>query len=600
VNTEQLALTVTLGVIGCGLIGLIWSLMRRNRRRREAENRPIDVSLFNRSTSAAPLRSEPDRARPQAAGRSFAFRQRAGSAPADIVIQPNVPAISFLEDGTERDEPVETLTDVPYQTVPESEAVVEVSIPTVEPVLICTHYGAGFGSKVVLDDISLDIPARGITVLMGPAGTGKSTFLRSLAGLYAQNALYKCWGEVSYRDAPAAPGNQPLLVAQRIQLTQRSALESLTFHIRDQMEDASDEEKREWAIELLRRAGAEQIIPKLDTPFMELDALSQRIVTVLREAVAASGLLMIDEPTTGLSESDADILLTLLQTMAQSTALLIVLHNQKQARKISDKVVLLAGGYVQAQCSPDEFFSGASENPVVAQFVTTGSCAVPSPGMVAEMLAEDVPPPPPLTAAAMAAIKTEVRAALAPAPELAAERAAVKRYPGNSSGPRGFIWIEEGRLAATPMPGVSADMDYDLDLLKSVGITALISLTERDFPQDALARHSLTNLHMPIEDRKAPTPAEMDALVMRMRQMLDNGEVLAVHCLAGLGRTGTILAAYLVKEKGLSAQSALNQIRYFNRQFVQSDDQEDFLMEYEVQHEQSLLRGHASDSTRVQ
>jgi atypical dual specificity phosphatase len=136
-------------------------------------------------------------------------------------------------------------------------------------------------------------------------------------------------------------------------------------------------------------------------------------------------------------------------------------------------------------------------------------------------------------------------------------------------------------------------VDYDLDLLKNVGITALITLTEKDFPQEALARHGLTNLHLAIEDRKAPTAAEMDMLVMRMRQMLESGEVLAVHCLAGLGRTGTILAAYLVKEKGLSAQSALNQIRRFNRQFVQSDDQEDFLMEYEVQNEQTLLRGRA-------
>jgi atypical dual specificity phosphatase len=87
-------------------------------------------------------------------------------------------------------------------------------------------------------------------------------------------------------------------------------------------------------------------------------------------------------------------------------------------------------------------------------------------------------------------------------------------------------------------------------------------------------------------------------LVVRMRELVDAGKVLAVHCLAGLGRTGTILAAYLVKEKGLSAQVALNQIRRFNRQFVQSDDQEDFLVEYEVQQEQNVLRNRASDPSK--
>uniref|UniRef100_UPI002608909B phosphatase domain-containing protein n=1 Tax=Acidocella sp. TaxID=50710 RepID=UPI002608909B len=183
-----------------------------------------------------------------------------------------------------------------------------------------------------------------------------------------------------------------------------------------------------------------------------------------------------------------------------------------------------------------------------------------------------------------------------PSPSPAAnERVAVTRYPGASSGPRGFIWIEEGRLSATPMPGITTDVDYDLELLKGVGVTTLITLTEKDFPQDVLARHGLKNVHLPIADRKAPTPAEMDMLVVRMRELLDAGKVLAVHCLAGLGRTGTILAAYLVKEKGLSAQVALNQIRRFNRQFVQSDDQEDFLVEYEVQQEQNVLRNRASD-----
>jgi atypical dual specificity phosphatase len=626
-NTEELALSVTLAVLGCGLAWLAWDLIRRRRRREEEESRPIDTSIFNQSASAESLRSALEDAAP-AAEDDFGFRRYTETSPPP---EPKKPVIAYLEDGAVQDlppePPHETQSSAPPHAEPELDPAFilrpeQAPVPEPEPVsilkpeymptpapaapapvLTCTHYGAGFGGKVVLADVSLEIPARGVTTLMGPAGTGKSTLVRSLAGLYAQNALYKSWGEVSYRGKELGTGNYPLLVAQRIQLTQRSALESLVFHLKEEKENASEEEQREWASQMLRQVGAEDIIPQLDIPFMDLGGLAQRIVTILREAVAASDLLMIDEPTTGLSTPEADVLMALLRRLAEKNALLVVLHNQKQARKISDNIILLAGGVVQEQASAEAFFSGNSQNPVVAQFVTTGSCSVPSPGTPAEMMAEDVPPPPPLTAAAMAAIKSEVRAALAPAPAAApepapapqpqGEQAAAKRYPGNSSGPRGFTWIEEGRLAATPMPGVSADVDYDLDLLKNVGITALITLTEKDFPQEALARHGLTNLHLAIEDRKAPTAAEMDMLVMRMRQMLESGEVLAVHCLAGLGRTGTILAAYLVKEKGLSAQSALNQIRRFNRQFVQSDDQEDFLMEYEVQNEQTLLRGRA-------
>jgi protein-tyrosine phosphatase len=179
------------------------------------------------------------------------------------------------------------------------------------------------------------------------------------------------------------------------------------------------------------------------------------------------------------------------------------------------------------------------------------------------------------------------------------EDAAVTRYPGSSGpGPRGFVWIEDGRLAATPMPGFSAPMDTDLEMLKRAGITVLITLTEQDFPQEVLESHGLRNVHFPIADNKAPTTTDTDGLVNKMRDMLNHGEVLAVHCLAGLGRTGTVLAAYMVKEKGVSAQVALNQIRRFNRQFVQTDDQEDFLVEYEVQQEQTDLLNRAADSTK--
>ena len=104
-----------------------------------------------------------------------------------------------------------------------------------------------------------------------------------------------------------------------------------------------------------------------------------------------------------------------------------------------------------------------------------------------------------------------------------------------------------GRLAGTPWPGVVHDMDADLKALSRCGITMLITLTERDVAQEPLARHGLKNLHLPIRDREPPTVAQIQMLLARMSAALRRGEVLAVHCLAGLGRTGTVLAAWLVK-----------------------------------------------------
>jgi atypical dual specificity phosphatase len=151
-----------------------------------------------------------------------------------------------------------------------------------------------------------------------------------------------------------------------------------------------------------------------------------------------------------------------------------------------------------------------------------------------------------------------------------------------SRGPHGFRWVVPGMLAGTPQPGVVAPIDHDLILLDRVGITHLITLTETDMDQDALRRHHLKNTHLPIFDRKAPSTSQMHMLLVRMQRLMDAGEVLAVHCKAGLGRTGLVLAAWMVRDGGLSAEAAIERLRKVNPGFIQSDEQLDFLHAYEA------------------
>ena len=65
-----------------------------------------------------------------------------------------------------------------------------------------------------------------------------------------------------------------------------------------------------------------------------------------------------------------------------------------------------------------------------------------------------------------------------------------------------------------------------------------------------------------------------------MEILIGRGEVLAVHCLGGLGRTGTVLTAWLIRE-GLTAEEALRRVRLLDPRYVQSKEQEVFLHEYE-------------------
>ena len=70
-------------------------------------------------------------------------------------------------------------------------------------------------------------------------------------------------------------------------------------------------------------------------------------------------------------------------------------------------------------------------------------------------------------------------------------------------------------------------------------------------------------------------------LLHRMLRLVEQGEVLAIHCLAGLGRTGPVLAAWMIKEGGLSAEEAIRRLRLLQPGFIQSQEQEEFLLIFE-------------------
>lgn len=123
-----------------------------------------------------------------------------------------------------------------------------------------------------------------------------------------------------------------------------------------------------------------------------------------------------------------------------------------------------------------------------------------------------------------------------------------------------FYWLIEGELAGCSRPGAGGSIESDLLALRSRGIGALLTLTETALPHEALARHDIRGLHLPVNDFHAPTTEQMLAAMSFLDDARATGAPAAVHCLAGQGRTGTVLAAFLIRG-GLPAREAIAEVR---------------------------------------
>ncbi len=129
-----------------------------------------------------------------------------------------------------------------------------------------------------------------------------------------------------------------------------------------------------------------------------------------------------------------------------------------------------------------------------------------------------------------------------------------------------FGWIREGVLAGMGRPDAGA-----WSLLAEQGIGAVVSLTQRK-PPGQPAGAGLAVLHAPIPDFGTPTDADLRRTLRFMKEQIDAGRAVVVHCQAGQGRTGLVLAAYLVHE-GASAEDAIARVRTLRPGSIETAEQ---------------------------
>ena len=123
--------------------------------------------------------------------------------------------------------------------------------------------------------------------------------------------------------------------------------------------------------------------------------------------------------------------------------------------------------------------------------------------------------------------------------------------------PTNFGWIIDGSLAASGLPSSASQVKW----LKKHGIKSILTLREEPLPKEYFEGTGVTPLHVEMADHDAPSQEALSKAVGHVRKEIEKGNAVLVHCLAGQGRTGTVLACYMVEFQGKEPSEAIAKLR---------------------------------------
>ena len=141
--------------------------------------------------------------------------------------------------------------------------------------------------------------------------------------------------------------------------------------------------------------------------------------------------------------------------------------------------------------------------------------------------------------------------------------------------PDNFSWIIEEKLAGSAIPTSKEEIDW----VKQEGVKSIVTIREEPLEDEWIK--DVTYLHVHSNDMGIPEFSYLVNSVDFIHQRITNDEPVMVHCLAGLGRTGTILACYLIKYENMSADDAVEKVRRERHGSIQSFSQEEINFRFE-------------------
>ena len=228
-------------------------------------------------------------------------------------------------------------------------------------ILSITHLQKIYGAFNVLRDINVDIHSGEVISIIGPSGTGKSTFLRCLNLLEQPTggSIVVDGEDILAKGYPVNRLRQKMgMVFQSFNLFEhKTVLENVIF-APCQLRHEPEEEARKEGLALLRKVG---LAEKADVYPSSLSGGQKQRVAIARALAMKPDVILFDEPTSALDPTMVGEVLSVIRQLAkEGMTMLIVTHEMKFAHDVSTRIFFMYDGYIHEDGTPEQIF----ESPV--------------------------------------------------------------------------------------------------------------------------------------------------------------------------------------------------------------------------------------------
>ena len=231
-----------------------------------------------------------------------------------------------------------------------------------DAIISVNHLQKQFGTLKVLKDVCTDIHRGEVISVIGPSGTGKSTFLRCL------NLLEKPTGGsimIDGKDLLASDADV-LAIRQKMGMVFQSfnlfngmtIMENITFAPMKLLKKTRDEAERD-AVKLLQLVG---LAEKADAYPEQLSGGQKQRIAIARALAMHPEILLFDEPTSALDPTMVSEVLGVMRTLAKNgMTMIVVTHEMRFARDVSSRVFYMDEGIIYEDGKPEQIFNSPSK-----------------------------------------------------------------------------------------------------------------------------------------------------------------------------------------------------------------------------------------------